>query len=366
MNNNDNNYAIILASGPGVKLWPLSTKEKPKQFHDLLGIGKTFIQLTFERLSKVINNDNIYIVTIEEYKDILIEQLPTFKKENFIIEPRVMNTAACTLLATYKINQINPEAKLIISPSDHFIYNEEEFSEKTNLAFNNLLDDDKLITLGVVPSRPDTDFSYIQFINDEQEIKKTKSFIDKPSLEFAESFLKTGEFLWNTNILICSVKGIIAAFNTYLEGMSESLKNYFELPEDLQNIKTLAPIYTSLDIFSINKGILEKSDHVFVIPCNFGWSDIGTWSVINDKYKYTGEDQDNNNNTLLCSHFAGYNTKNSFIYSTEDKAIVVEGLDDYIVVNSERGLLICPRNSVQNIKTYVGDLKLQKNGEKYC
>ena len=363
--NDKDNYAVILASGTGVRLWPLSTMKKPKQFHDLLGIGKTFIQLTFDRLKKLVPTENIFVVTVSEYKDFVKEQLPEFNENNFIIEPRVMNTAACNLLAAMTIQQINPNGKLIISPSDHFILNEEEFVEKALIAFENA-EDDKLITLGVAPTRPDVNYSYIQFIESTKPIKQVKSYIDKPDIEFAESFVVSGEFIWNTGILIWSIQSILKSFQEHLPVMFETLKDYFDLPKEVQNSKTLKPIYTTLDVTSINKGILEQAENVFVIPTTFGWSDIGTWSAINEKYKYTGEDQDKNENTLLCSHFSGYNAKNNFIYSTQDKAIVIEGLENYVVINSENGLLICPRNSEHSIKSYVSDLKLQKEGEKYC
>ena len=328
--NNKDNYAVILASGTGVRLWPLSTIKKPKQFHDLLGIGKTFIQLTYNRLKKIVPQENIFIVTIQDYKEIVKEQLPDFEDENFIIEPRVMNTAAMT------IQQINPNAKLIISPSDHFIFDEDEFVEKVNLAFEDA-DNDRLITLGVAPTRPDINYSYIQFIENTTPIKKVKSYIDKPDLEFAESFITSGEFIWNTGILIWSVDSIVKAFQQHLPSMKETLKKYFDLDRSLQNTETLKPIYTTLDVTSINKGILEQADNVYVIPTTFGWSDIGTWSAINEKYKYTGEDQDENHNTLLCKHFSGYNAKNNFIYSTQDKAIIIDGLDSYVAINSEKG-----------------------------
>ena len=363
--NNKDNYAVILASGTGVRLWPLSTLKKPKQFHDLLGIGQTFIHLTYIRLKKIVPQENIFILTISDYKELVLEQLPEFNESNFIIEPRAMNTAACNLLAALTIQQINPNAKLVISPSDHFVLHEDEFVEKTTIAIESA-DDDKLITLGVAPTRPDVNYSYIQFVESPKPIKKVKSYIDKPDLEFAESFIVSGEFIWNTGILIWSVDSIISSFQQHLPFMLETLKQYFDMPKELQSNKTLKPIYTTLDVTSINKGILEKADNVYVIPTTFGWSDIGTWSAINEKYKYTGEDQDENQNTLLCTHFSGYNAKNNFIYSTQDKAIIIEGLENYVVINSKKGLLICPRSNVQNIKTYVSDLKLQKNGEKYC
>lgn len=354
-----NNYAVILASGTGVRLWPMSTVKKPKQFHDLLGVGKTFVQLTYERLLKFIPKEQIYFTTTPNYVPLLKEQISELTNDNIICEPRIMNTAACNMLAAMTIYKKDPQAKLIISPSDHFILNETEFEEKINLGLQNA-DQDKLITLGVAPTRPDSNYSYIQMIEDSTPIKKVKTFVDKPSIEFAESFLQSGDFIWNSGIMIWSAESILKAFKKLTPTMFETLHEYFELDE--QNEETLKPIYTTLDIASINKAILERSDNVYVIPTTIGWSDIGTWESINKRYEPS---QDNDNNVVVGKYFKGYNAKNNFVHSTTNRAIVVDGLDNFLVIDAANGLLICPKKNAPEIKTYVNDLKLNK-GEKFC
>ncbi len=357
-----NNYAIILASGTGVRLWPMSTIKKPKQFHDLLGVGKTFVQLTYERLLKLIPATNIYFTTTPEYIPLLKEQISDLTDENIICEPRIMNTAACNMLAAMTIYKKDPLAKLIISPSDHFIVNEDEFRDKINLGLDNA-DDDKLITLGVAPTRPDPNYSYIQMIENHTPIKKVKTFVDKPDVEFAESFLQSGDFIWNSGIMIWSAKSILKAFKKLTPTMFETLYQYFEL--DKQNDETLKPIYTTLDVASINKAILERADNVYVIPTTLGWSDIGTWESINKGYELADNGKDKAMNVVKAKLFRGYEAHNNFIHSTTDRAIVVDGLDNFMVIDSPNGLLICPRGKAREIKTYVSDLKLNK-GEKYC
>ena len=355
--NQSNHYAVVLASGTGVRLWPMSTTKKPKQFLDLLGIGKTFVQLTFNRLKKVVPEENIIFITTNDYKALLKEQIPTLQEKNILIEPRIMNTAACNLLAAMHLNKINPEAKMIVAPSDHLIYDSDEFIKYIQIAFE-YADTDHLILLGAQPVRPEINLSYVQVIDNGESIKKIKTFIDKPDFEFAQSFIDSGDFLWNTGILIWSTKAILESFNKYQPTMVEILNKYFELEES--NIDLLKPVYTTLDVISINEGILEKAKNVYVIPTNMGWNDMGTWKSIHD---HTPNDEFGNH--IRSKNFLGINTTNTFIHSTQDKAIVVNGLNDFVVLDSEKGLIICPKSEVKDIKTYVSDIRLNK-GEKYC
>lgn len=352
-----NHYAVILASGTGVRLWPMSTVKKPKQFLDLLGIGKTMIQITYNRLKKVIPEENIFVITTENYSSLVKEQIPTISDQNIILEPRVMNTSACNLLAAMHIHEINPNAKLIVAPSDHLIYDADDFVKNVEVAFE-YADTDHLIALGVEPNRPDINLSYVQIIEEGLPIKKVKTFVDKPDEDFANSFIESGDFLWNTGILIWSTKAILEAFETYKPGMVESLKTYFDQPE--RNVKLLKTIYGTLDVVSINKAILEKATNVYVIPTQIGWNDMGTWKSIHD---HTPVDE--YENTLQSKNFITYNTENTFIYSTQDKAIIVDGLIDYVVLDSDNGLIICPKSNVKEIRSYVSDVRLNK-GEKYC
>lgn len=357
MTNQANHYAVILASGTGVRLWPMSTTKKPKQFLDLLGIGKTFVQLTYNRLKKVVPEKNIIFITTQEYSDLLKEQIPTLEEKNILIEPRIMNTAACNLLAAMHIHQINPEAKMIVAPSDHLIYDSDEFVQYIEWAFE-YADTDHLILLGAEPVRPEINLSYVQVIDNGEPIKKIKTFIDKPDIEFAQSFIDSGDFLWNTGILIWSTKAILESFKMYQPVMVETLGRYFELEN--RDVSLLKPIYTTLDVLSINKAILEKAKNVYVIPTNMGWNDMGTWKSIHD---HTPNDEFGNH--IRAKNFLGINTVDTFIHSTQDKAIVVNGLKDFVVLDSEKGLLICPKSEVKDIKTFVSDIRLNK-GEKYC
>ena len=355
--NQSNHYAVILASGTGVRLWPMSTTKKPKQFLDLLGIGKTFVQLTYNRLKKVVPQENIIFITTNEFKDLLKEQIPHLEDKNILIEPRIMNTAACNLLAAMHIHKLNPEAKMIVAPSDHLIHDSDEFIKYINLGFE-YADSDHLILLGAEPNRPEINLSYVQVIENGESVKKIKTFVDKPDLDFAESFIQSGDFLWNTGILIWSTKAILDSFNKYHPLMFETLKSYFDLPDP--NIELLKSVYTTLDIISINSAILEKASNVYVIPTDMGWNDMGTWKSIHDYTPY-----DDYGNHIRAKNFLGINTNNTFVHSTSDKAIVINGLQDFVVLESENGLLICPKSEVKDIKTYVSDIRLNK-GEKYC
>lgn len=356
--NTKNHYAVILASGTGVRLWPLSTIKKPKQFLDLLGIGKSFLQLTYDRLKKVVPEENIFILTTEDYKDLVKEQIVSISEDNLIIEPRVMKTAACNLLAAKIIHQFDENAKLIVAPSNHLILDSDNFIESIELAFETS-NDENLILLGAAPIRPDSNLSYVQFIEDENDsIKKVKTFIDKPNEEFAKTFIENGDFLWNTGILIWSTKAIISAFEKHCMNMVEGINQYFE--NDNQSYETLKPIYTSLDVLSINHAILDKARNVYVIPTNMGWNDIGTWDSI---AAFDVENQ--SKKSIYNKNVKKYNSTNTLVYSKQDKGIIIDGLDDYIVIDTNNGLLICPKQNIKEIKTYVSELKLSK-GEKYC
>lgn len=355
---NSNRYAVIMAGGIGTRFWPLSTTKKPKQFHDILGTGKSFIQITFERLKKVVPKENIFVVTSQEYVDITMEQLTEMHPFNIIREPQAINTAACNLLSSLIINKIDPDAKIIVAPSDHLILNEDEFAQEVNLAFEKV-DEHKLVTLGIKPTRPETGYGYIQYDNNSKEnISKVISFTEKPSLEIAETLVDSGEFLWNSGIFIWSVAAILNAFEDHLPSMFKTLNTYFE--RGTNNEIILKSIYSTLAKVSIDVGILEKSKEVYVIPASFGWTDLGTW---NSLYEYSNKNEEGN--IIKGKHTQTYHTSNSIIYNTTKKAMIIDGLVDYIVVDTKDSLLICPKANDQDIKTYVNDLKLNK-GERFC
>ncbi len=357
---NSNYFGVIMAGGIGSRFWPLSTSDYPKQFHDLLGTGKTFLQQTFERLSKIIPQDQIYIVTLEEYIDLTLEQLPQIDKERVIAEPKGMNTAPCNLYAAMLIHARNPEANIVVAPSDHVILEESVFTQKLELALEQAEKKEILVTLGIQPTRPDTGYGYIQYFPDEKsEIKKVKTFTEKPGIDLAEAFYKSGDFLWNAGIFIWKANTILNSFKEHLPEMYESFHSIQNALSSEKGQKEIKKIYSTVQFISIDNGIMEKADNVYVIPSSFGWSDLGTWKSLYDNQEKSGGD-----NVKRGKHILAYNTKNSLIYTSQNKAVIVDGLENYIVVDTENALLVCPMDKDQAIKAFVSDLKLNK-GEQF-
>lgn len=357
---NKNYFGVIMAGGVGSRFWPLSTSEFPKQFHDILGTGRTFLQSTFDRMKKIIPTDQIYIVTLGEYVDLTLQQLPEINENQIIAEPVAMNTAPCNLYAAKLIHEINPEANIVVAPSDHLILQEDVFIEKLKLALQESEEKEELITLGIQPTRPDTGYGYIQFLDKKNsEVKKVKTFTEKPGIELAEVLYKSGDFLWNAGIFIWKASTILNSFQKHLPEMFESFEKIQNPLNSEKGKKEIKSIYSRVQMISIDNGILERAENVYVIPSSFGWSDLGTWKSL-----YEISPKNGGNNVKHGKHILTYNTKDSLIYSSQSKAIIVDGLEDYIVVNTRRALLICPKDKDQAIKAFVSDLKLNK-GEKF-
>ncbi|TWP24731.1 mannose-1-phosphate guanylyltransferase [Apibacter muscae] len=352
---NNNYYCVIMAGGIGSRFWPMSTPKLPKQFHDILGTGKTLIQQTFHRISKIIPIENIYIITNEEYVNLTLEQLPEISKSQVIGEPKMMNTSACNIYMAEKIYNLNPDSCIIVAPSDHLILNEDEFSREVLIAFKKAEKQDILVTLGITPHRPDTGYGYIEFSENEKstEAYKVKSFKEKPDLETAKSFLKSKNFLWNSGIFIWSSKNILNSFQLLLPEMYEkfqSIKTSYNTPNE--NIK-IREVYNQIEKVSIDYGILEKSSNVWVIPSSFGWNDLGTWNAL-----YENLSKDNEGNAIYGKNIHAYNSSNNILKTTQiDKTIIIDGLKDYIVVDTDDALLVCPRESDQEIKNYLKKIR---------
>lgn len=355
MKMNKNNFGVIMAGGVGTRFWPLSTSEYPKQFHDILGTGRTFLQQTFDRLAKIIPQNQIYIVTLEEYVDLSLEQLPEISKNQIISEPNGMNTAPSNLYASLIIYDQNPEANIVVAPSDHVILDENMFLDRLKFALDESSKNNKLITLGIKPTRPDTGYGYIQFLSDEKknDLKKVKTFTEKPGEELAEVLYRSGDFLWNAGIFIWKAQTIIDSFKKHLPEMYDSFKEI----DSFKNIdqEKIQHIYSTIQMISIDNGILENADNVYVIPSSFGWSDLGTWKSL-----YENSEKNENNNAKKGKHILVYNTKDSLIYTSQNKAIIVDGLENFVVVDTEKALLICPMDRDQSIKAFVSDLKINK------
>jgi mannose-1-phosphate guanylyltransferase len=355
-----NNYCVIMAGGIGSRFWPMSTQKFPKQFQDILGTGRTMIQQTYDRISKIIPKEQIFVITNVEYIELSKEQLPDIPFENIVGEPMMKNTSACILYMTNKIVDQNADANVVILPADHLILKEEVFLNKINFAFKLASENDYLITLGIQPTRPDTGYGYIQYINKKDtEIFQVKTFTEKPSLEIAQSFLDSGDFLWNAGIFIWNLKIVQKAFSEYLPEMQkEFMQCEYNSSEEKQCIER---IYPKVEKISIDNGILEKAKNVYVIPADLGWSDLGSWTSV-----YENAEKDENENAINSKYTLSYNASGNIVRSqNKKKAIVIDGLQNYIVVDTEKALLICPKDNDQLIKEYTQDLKTNKKGDQF-
>jgi len=350
-----------MAGGIGSRFWPMSRTSHPKQFIDILGTGETLIQQTYNRLKKVCPEENIYIVTNEMYKELIFEQLPGITNEQVVCEPNRRNTAPCIAYANYKIAAKNPNANIVVAPADHLILKEEEFVRVIELALNHTANNDCLLTLGIHPNRPDTGYGYIQFNETPgTEIKEVKTFTEKPNLETAKTFIESGDFCWNSGMFVWSLKSIQKAFEDKLPEIDQLFKEgigKYNTPEENDFISKTYSLCTNI---SIDYGIMEKSDNVFVISADIGWSDLGTWGSI-----YTHLDHDNDKNAVVGDNVMLYDSKDNIVNVPKDKLVVLQGLEDCIVVESDNILLVCKKQEEQKIKQFVNDIKLTKEEKFY-
>lgn len=361
---NKNNYCIIMAGGIGARFWPLSRQNNPKQFIDILGTGETLIQTTFKRFTTVCPPENIYIVTNEIYKDQVLSQLPLVSEEQVLCEPARRNTAPCIAYANYRILQRNPEANIVVAPSDHIILKEDIFTEVITSALKASAENDWLLTLGIQPSRPDTGYGYIQFEETEvhshdARIRKVKTFTEKPQLEMAMQFLASGDFLWNSGIFIWRLKTILAAFDKYLPEVDQLFRNGIGKYNTPAEDAFIQQTYSVCKSISIDYGVMEKAENVYVLASDFGWSDLGTWGSLYDTRK-----KDEKGNAVVGQNVMLYDTRNCIVNMPADKLVVLHGLDDFIVVEDEGVLLICRKGDEQQIRQFVNDVLIEK-GEKY-
>lgn len=360
----NNNYCIIMAGGIGTRFWPMSKTSRPKQFIDILGTGKSLLQQTFDRFLEICLRENIYIVTNEIYRDLVNEQIDDISAEQILCEPARRNTAPCIAYACYKIMSINSNANLVVAPSDHIILKEEAFTEVIKSALNASEKNDWLLTLGIKPSRPDTGYGYIQFnedvsYEDDKRIKKVKTFTEKPILEIAESFIKSGDFLWNSGIFIWSLKSILKAFETHLPIVNDIFKEGIGKYNTTDEKDFIKEAYTVCKNISIDYGIMEKAENVYVLSSDFGWSDLGTWGSLHDTCSKNEE-----GNAVVGNNVMIYDSKNCIVNMPEDKLVVMQGLEDYIVVEADNILLICRKQDEQQIRQFVNDVKAEK-GDRY-
>lgn len=343
---NKNYYAILMAGGVGSRFWPVSTSDFPKQFHDMLGSGETLIQKTFSRLSKLIPIENILILTNERYNDLVLEQLPMVKQAQVILEPAMRNTAPCILYASLKIQKQNPEALMVVAPSDHWIEDEDEFSRNLIQCFNFCEKENALMTLGIQPTFPNTGFGYIEFDNATlNPIKKVNQFREKPNYETAKMFVEAGNFLWNGGIFIWSVQSITDAFESYQPQMNALFKKGIASYNTANEKQFIADNYANAANISIDYAVMEKATNVYVLPATFDWNDLGTWGQLHEKLE-----KDDHNNGVINAKVVMENASNNIVRSDANKIIVIDGLHDYIIVDKEGVLLIYPKSKEQDIK----------------
>ncbi|MDH5367243.1 MAG: mannose-1-phosphate guanylyltransferase [Cyclobacteriaceae bacterium] len=351
------NFVVIMAGGTGTRFWPYSRQQKPKQFLDILGVGKSLLQLTFDRFAKIIPEENIFIVTNDQYEKITKEQLPQLGNDQLLLEPLKKNTAPCIAYASTKILKKNKDARIVVSPSDHAIFNEDEFINTINTGLNNT-DDKSLITIGINPTRPDTGYGYIQYKDSSNVLKKVKTFTEKPNKEIAEKFIESGDYVWNAGIFIWKATAIMAAYEEYLPVIHEA---FLEIGSDYytdSEQNTISRVYMLCKNISVDYGIMEKSNDVQMLLGNFTWLDLGHWNSLHDSL-----DKDENEN-LIQANALLYDVNNTIIKGNEDKMIVVEGLEGYVVADCDNVLLICKKDNEAKMRQFVNDVK-SKKGEEY-
>lgn len=363
----NNFFAVILAGGVGSRFWPVSKTQYPKQFIDMLGTGKSLLQQTYERFNRFIPVENIFIATHEQYADLVKEQLTGVTDRQLIVEPIMRNTAPCIAYASHKIQQLNPEAVMVVAPADHLILDVDQFDADLKNAMQTAQDNPWLITLGIKPTRPDTGYGYIQYASNKDTdpnaptaFRKVKTFTEKPNAELAKTFLQSGDFVWNAGIFIWSATSIIDALAAHQTEMNDIFHEGRAVFNTDRESKFIEGAFVRCINISIDFAVMEKADNVYVQPVEFGWSDLGTWSSV---YELSDKDYLGN-----VSYNAGqvitYDTSNCMIRTQKDKVIILKGLQNYIVVDTPEALMICPKDQEQEVKTFVNDVK-EKFGDRY-
>ena len=355
-----NNYCIIMAGGIGNRFWPLSRRAKPKQFLDILGTGRTLIQQTYSRFAKIIPKENFLVVTNVNYRQLVIDQLPDLKEDQILLEPFRRNTAPCIAYAANKIKTKNPSANLVVAPSDHVIMKEEEFIKQIEKGLSFVTGNDALLTLGIKPSRPEAGYGYIQVknkvdFNNFDNLFKVKTFTEKPDATMAEVFINTGEFFWNSGIFIWSLPSIMKALETHLDNVATLFEKGKKLYNTSNEVHFINKTYSECQSISVDYGIMEKAKNVYVLTSDFDWSDLGTWGSL-----YENETKDDAGNVTSGDNILLYDTQNCIVKVTNEKVAVIQGLDGYIIAESNDTLMICRREDEQQIKQFVTDVRIKK------
>ncbi len=353
----NHNYVAIMAGGIGSRFWPMSRTNYPKQFLDILQTGKTLIQQTFDRYRKMVPAENIFVITSQEYIPLVKEQLPKLPVENILGEPSRKNTAPCIAYISFKLIQKDPEARMIVAPADNLILDTDEFVKTANRALDFVSHINALLTIGIKPTYPNTGYGYIQHetMPAAPEVYKVKTFTEKPNLDLAKTFIASGDFLWNAGIFIWKIKNVISAFERFLPEMHEVFaaeKDKFNTDQELEAIESIYPQCTNI---SIDFGIMEKADNVYVIPASFSWSDLGTWNSA-----WENMEKDYLENAVAGENVMVMDATKCVVKAPDKKLVVLQGLDDFIVVDTNDVLLICKKDKEQEIKEFVAEVKRNK------
>lgn len=353
-------YCVIMAGGIGTRFWPISRASCPKQFLDILGTGKTFIRSTFERFLPIIPVENFLVVTNAGYKDMVLEQIPELKEHQILCEPVGRNTAPCIAYAAFRLNAVDPGAQMIVTPSDHLIFDEKLFLRVIDKSVEFVRGHDALMTIGLKPTSPNTGYGYIQIeegCDPGKGVCKVKTFTEKPGLEMALAFIESGEFFWNSGIFVWKTNDILAALHRHLPEMYElfaAAEGHYGTPAEAKHMQD---VYSNCRGISIDFGVMEKADNVYVNCSEFGWSDIGTWGAL---YEFSPKDANEN---VVPRRSQLYATKGCVVKAPEDKLVVVDGLEDYMVVDTGDVLFIAPRSNEQNIRRYTEDIKFNRGDD---
>lgn len=352
MNANSNNHLVIMAGGVGSRFWPMSTPDYPKQFIDVLGCGRTLIQLTMDRFAGICPPENVWVVTSEKYADEVKRQLPQVSDDHILREPCRRNTAPCIAYVSWKIKARNPKANMVVTPSDHLVMDVKEFQRVIESSLKFTATSDAILTLGMTPNRPETGYGYIEAdlsfpSTNNAEMYRVDSFKEKPDLATAEKYLKKNSFFWNSGIFVWNVSTVVNALRVYQPAISkvfERLLPYYYTEHEQRLINEQFPTCESI---SIDYAVMEKADEIFVFPANFGWSDLGTWGSL-----HINSTRDAQNNALIGENIKMYESRNCVVHTTQERKVVIQGLDGYIVAEKDNTLLICRLSEEQRIKEF--------------
>ena len=343
-------HLIVMAGGTGIRFWPYSRQAKPKQFLDILRTGKSLLQMTSDRFGSLVEMKNQKIVSNRQYSKLLKKQFPNFSKNQFLLEPKKKNTAPCIAYAAYQIRESDPDGIMIVSPADHAIFQEDNFIDTIKLAVKTA-NEEKLVTIGIKPNRPETGYGYIQYIESDNEAKKVKTFIEKPELEMTEKFLDSGDFVWNAGIFVWSVKTIIRAFEKHQPELAEIFEEGKKFLNTRKERKFIEKAYSQCHSISVDYAIMEKSDNVHMVLGEFDWSDLGSWGSVHDLVDKDGRGNVVDGEVIL------YNSSNNFVKVPEGKLAILEDMDDYLVADFNDVLVICRKDNSGKFREYVKDVK---------